>query len=229
MCLLEHLDNLESADMCGRFFLITDLAKIAEEFGAGRILADFKPDRNIAPGRYIPVLINQNGQNILASLRWGLIPSWSKDVSIGNKMINARAETIAVKPSFKNAFQKRRCLIPVDGFYEWQKSGKMKKPFSLSLKSGKPFGLAGLYETWISPEKKPIHTCTIITTEANELIQSIHDRMPVIVSKECYNFWMDPANRDQAGLLAVLKPYPAGEMILTPADPFILNKPQREK
>lgn len=215
--------------MCGRFFLITDLAKIAEEFGAGRILADFKPDRNVAPGQYIPVLINQNGQNILTSLRWGLIPSWAKDASVGNKMINARAETVAAKPSFKNAFQRRRCLIPVDGFYEWQKSGKGKEPFSISLMSGKPFGLAGLYERWLSPDKKTIQTCTIITTEANELIKSIHDRMPVIIESTFYNFWTNPDNHDETSLLALLKPYPAGEMVAAPADPFILNKQQKEK
>lgn len=214
--------------MCGRFFLITDLAKIAEEFGAGRILVDFKPDRNVAPGQYIPALINQNVQNILTSLRWGLIPSWAKNASIGNKMINARAETIAAKPSFKNAFQKRRCLIPVDGFYEWQKTDKGKEPFSISLRSGKPFGLAGLYERWLSPDQKPIQTCTIITTEANELVKSIHDRMPVIIESKFYNFWMNPDNHDQAGLLALLKPYPAGEMTAVPADPFVLNKQQKE-
>lgn len=215
--------------MCGRFFLITDLAKIAEEFGIGRILADFKPDRNVAPGQYIPVLINQNGQNIMTSLRWGLIPSWAKEASVGNKMINARAKTVAAKPSFKNAFQRRRCLIPVDGFYEWQKSGKGKEPFSISLRSGKPFCLAGLYEHWLSPDKKPIQTCTIITTEANELVKSIHDRMPVIIESKFYNFWMNPDNHDQAGLLALLKPYPAGEMTAGSADPFILNKQQRGK
>ncbi len=214
--------------MCGRFFLITDLAKIAEEFGAGRILVDFKPDRNVAPGQYIPALINQNVQNILTSLRWGLIPSWAKNASIGNKMINARAETITAKPSFKNAFQKRRCLIPVDGFYEWQKTDKGKEPFSISLRSGKPFGLAGLYERWLSPDQKPIQTCTIITTEANELVKSIHDRMPVIIESKFYNFWMNPDNHDQAGLLALLKPYPAGEMTAVPADPFVLNKQQKE-
>lgn len=214
--------------MCGRFFLITDLAKIAEEFGAGRILVDFKPDRNVAPGQYIPALINQNVQKVLTSLRWGLIPSWAKDASFGNKMINARAETIAAKPSFKNAFQKRRCLIPVDGFYEWQKTDKVKEPFSISLRSGKPFGLAGLYERWLSPDQKPIQTCTIITTEANELVKSIHDRMPVIIESKFYNFWMNPDNHDQAGLLALLKPYPAGEMTAVPADPFVLNKQQKE-
>ena len=215
--------------MCGRFFLITDLKKIAEEFVVESILSDFKPDRNISPGQYIPALIKQNGQNILVSLRWGLIPSWAKDDSIGNKMINARAETVAVKPGFKNAFQKRRCLIPVDGFYEWQKAGKVKNPFCISLKSGEPFGLAGLYETWMSPEKIPVRTCTIITTEANELIQSIHDRMPVIVNREFYNFWIDPDNHDQSGLRSVLQPYPAQEMTMNPADPLILNKPRRGK
>jgi putative SOS response-associated peptidase YedK len=155
-----------------------------------------------------------------------LIPSWAKDSSIGNKMFNARAETIAEKPSFKNAFQRRRCLIPADGFYEWQKLGKMKKPFRFSLKLEKPFALAGLYETWISPEKKQINTCTIITTEPNELMQSIHNRMPVIVRKELEGFWIDPGNNNKEGLLAVLKPYPSEEMMMSPVDPSKLIKPK---
>ena len=212
--------------MCGRFVLVTDLTKIAEEFAIGNIASDFQANRNISPGQYIPAIVQRNGQKILESFRWGLIPSWAKDSSIGNKMFNARAETIAEKPSFKNAFQKRRCLIPLDGFYEWQKLGKVKKPFLFSLKSGKPFGFAGVYETWMSPEKKSIHTCTIITTEPNELMKPIHDRMPVIVGKEFEDFWIDPENHNYKELLAILKPYSSEEMTMSPVDPGLLNKPR---
>ena len=141
-------------------------------------------------------------------------------------MFNARSETVDKKPSFRDAFKKRRCLIPADGFYEWQKLEKMKKPFRFSLKSEKPFGLAGLYETWISPEKKQINTCTIITTDSNELIQSIHNRMPVIVKKELEDFWIDPDNNNKEGLLAILKPYSSEEMTISPVDPNLLIKPK---
>ena len=212
--------------MCGRFVLVTDLTKITEKFAIGKMASDFQPNWNISPGQYIPVVVQRDGQNILESFLWGLIPSWAKDSSVGNKMFNARAETIAEKPSFKNAFQKRRCLIPADGFYEWQKLEKMKKPFRFSLKSEKPFGLAGLYETWISPEKKQINTCTIITTDSNELIQSIHNRMPVIVKKELEDFWIDPDNNNKEGLLAILKPYSSEEMTISPVDPNLLIKPK---
>ena len=143
-------------------------------------------------------------------------------------MFNARAETISEKPSFKHAFQKRRCLIPADGFYEWQKLGKMKKPLRFSLKSGEPFGLAGLYETWISPEKKPVNTCTIITIAANELTLPIHDRMPVIVPKEQEAAWIDPDNHDQKELLSILKPYTSNEMTMSEVDPGLLYRPKAQ-
>jgi putative SOS response-associated peptidase YedK len=129
-------------------------------------------------------------------------------------MFNARAETIAEKPSFKNAFQKRRCLIPADGFYEWQKLGKVKKPFRFSLKSGEPFGFAGLYETWFPPDRQQINTCTIITTEPNDLIKPIHERMPVILSKDKEAIWIDLENQNQKELLSVLKPYAAEDMTM---------------
>jgi putative SOS response-associated peptidase YedK len=133
-------------------------------------------------------------------------------------MFNARAETLAEKPSFKQAFKKRRCLIPVDGFYEWQKSGKGKRPLCCSLKSGRPFGLAGLYETWVSPDKGYIHTCTIITTDANDLIRPIHDRMPVILPREKEAAWLDPHNGNLAALSSLLKPSPADGMVLSEVD-----------
>jgi len=212
--------------MCGRFVLVTDLTKIVEEFAIKKMASNFQPDWNISPGQYIAAVVQRDGENILESFFWGLIPSWAKDSSIGNKMFNARSETIAQKPSFRNAFQKRRCLILADGFYEWQKLEKIKKPFRFSLKSEKPFGLAGLYETWMSPEKKQINTCTIITTDSNELIQPIHNRMPVIVRKELESFWIDPDNNNKEELLAILEPYPPEEMTMSPVDPNILIKPK---
>jgi len=213
--------------MCGRFVLLTDLSVIVQSFDIQDVACDFKPGHNLSPGREIAAIIRE-GQNRLVCRRWGLIPAWAKDPSIGNRMFNARAETIAEKPSFKDAFQKRRCLIPADGFYEWQKVGKMKKPFQFSLKSREPFGFAGLHETWISPEKRAIHTCTIITTEPNDLVRPIHDRMPVILPKEQEAAWIDPDNHNPKELLTLLKPYPSDEMTMSPVDPGWLYKPQAE-
>lgn len=198
--------------MCGRFVLIADLSDIAEYFDIGERLPDCKTGWNIAPGQHISAVIRQNGQNIIESFLWGLIPSWAKDPSIGNKLINTRAESVHEKPSFRDAFKKRRCLIIVNGFYEWKKEGKRKIPLYFYLKSGKPFGLAGLYESWMSPARKQINTCTIITTEANSLISPIHDRMPVIIPKEQEKIWLDEKTEDKSILLPILKPYPAGEM-----------------
>jgi putative SOS response-associated peptidase YedK len=164
------------------------------------------------PNQLIPAIINYNGENQLVCFRWGLIPSWSKDPSIASKLINARAETVDKKPSFRDAFKKRRCLIVADGFYEWRKDGKGKEPLYYYLKSGRPFGFAGLYETWISPDKKEIHTCVIITTGANELIAPVHDRMPVIVSGEQEQTWLGNEIEDKTILLSVLNPYPYDKM-----------------
>jgi putative SOS response-associated peptidase YedK len=148
----------------------------------------------------------------LVEFKWGLIPWWSKDPSIGNRMINARAETVAEKPAFRQAFKKRRCLIVADGFYEWQKVGKAKKPLYFTLKAGAPFGFAGLHETWASPDQQELHTCTIVTTAANKVIEPIHDRMPVIVPKDFETKWIDPENQNQHELMSILKPYPSKEM-----------------
>jgi len=203
--------------MCGRFILLTDLSVIVESFRIGDVAAEYKPGSNISPGQQISAVIRSEDANKLVDFRWGLIPSWAKDPSIGNRMFNARAETIAEKPSFREAFKKRRCLIVADGFYEWQKIGRIKKPLRFSLKSGEPFGLAGLYETWISPEQKPVHTCTIITTEPNDLLRPIHNRMPVIVKKELEDFWIDQGSHKSGDLLSILKPYPAVDMEVSEA------------
>jgi putative SOS response-associated peptidase YedK len=202
--------------MCGLFILLTDLSLITESFNVQDVACEYRPGSRISPGQQVAAVI-QDDKNRLVNFRWGLIPSWAKDPSIGNRMFNARAETLSEKPSFKNAFKKRRCLIIADGFYEWQKLGKVKKPLYFSLKSGRPFGFAGLHETWVSPDHQPIHTCTIITTEPNELIKPIHDRMPVMVPKEREASWIDPDNQNQKDLLSILKPYPSEEMEMSEA------------
>lgn len=198
--------------MCGRFVLASPFEIIAEEFRIRDGGADLKPRYNIAPGQDVLAVVRDEGTNRLARFRWGLIPSWADDPAIGNRMINARAETVSRKPGFRSAFEKRRCLVVSDGFYEWRREGKKKTPFYVCMRSGKPFGLAGLYEVWRPPEGREIRSCTIITTEANDLLRSIHDRMPVIVPKEAEDLWLDPAVREQSRLLAVLRPYGAGEM-----------------
>jgi putative SOS response-associated peptidase YedK len=205
--------------MCGLFVLSTDLSLITESFNVQDVACEYRPGRHISPGQQVAAVIHDD-KNRLVNFRWGLIPSWAKDPSMGNRMFNARAETLSEKPSFKNAFKKRRCLIIADGFYEWQKLGKVKKPLYFSLKSGRPFGFAGLHETWVSPDHQPIHTCTILTTEPNELIKPIHDRMPVMVPKEREAFWIDPDNQNQKDLLSILKPYPSEEMEMSEASIF---------
>lgn len=197
--------------MCGRFTLTINLSVIVKSFSVQEVAHEYKPSNDISPGQQIPAIIHDD-KNRLVSFRWGLIPSWAKDPSIGNKMFNARAETIAEKPSFRDAFKKRRCLIIADGFYEWQKLEKGTRPFYISLKSGEPFGFAGLYETWMSPGNKPVDTCTIVTTEPNTLIKPIHDRMPVIVKKDKESLWIDLGVQDKKELMPILKPYPSEEM-----------------
>lgn len=197
--------------MCGRFVLLTDLSVITEHFDIQEIACEYKTGKNISPGQLVSAVIRDE-KNRLVNFRWGLIPSWAKDPSIGRKMFNARAKTVSEKPSFRSAFKRRRCLIIADGFYEWQKLEKWNVPFCFSLKSGNPYGFAGLYESWTSPEQKQIQTCTIITTDSNELIMPVHDRMPVIFSKESASLWINPENQNKEELLSLLKPYPAEEM-----------------
>jgi len=216
--------------MCGRFVLLADLSMIMEEFDIQEVDRPLLTGGDIHPGRQVSAIVHRNG-NRLAAFHWGLVPSWAKDPAIGRKMINARAETVTAKPSFKNAFAKRRCLIIADGFYEWQKTGTTgNKPWLFRLKNGKPFGFAGLYETWASPGKQEIASCTIITTIPNELVAPIHNRMPVIVPKEREAAWLDPGNHDRTGLLSLLAPYPSAAMERLPATgrnpaPGFMNPP----
>jgi putative SOS response-associated peptidase YedK len=159
------------------------------------------------------VIINDEGIRQLIQCKWGFIPTWAKDSSIGYSMINARSETVARKQAFRSAFKKKRCLVIADGFYEWRAEGKKKSPMYIRLKSGECFGFAGLYNIWTSPDGNQICTCTIITTEANETLKPIHDRMPVILPRDKEDFWLNPANEEKEQLLGILKPYPSEELL----------------
>lgn len=189
--------------MCGRYELHTHPAAIALAFGLA-YPPEIHARYNIAPMQQVPIVrLNAAGERELVQMRWGLVPRWAKDPSIGAKMINARGETVAAKPSFRTALRRHRCLLPADGFYEWQVRGEgPKQPMRIGMKDGSVFGLAGLYERWLSPEGEPLDTCTILTTEANALLRPIHERMPVIVPTDAYEQWLDPAAEDAASLIA---------------------------
>jgi putative SOS response-associated peptidase YedK len=197
--------------MCGRFVRITPIPVIVKRFKTKQMFADLAPNYNIAPSQEI-VIIKDEGVRQLVQCTWGFVPSWAKDPSIGNKMINARSETVAEKPAFRSAFKKKRCLVIADGFYEWKAEGKKKFPMYIRLKSKEPFGFAGLYNVWKAPDGNQLCTCTIITTEANEAVKPIHDRMPVILPMDREDIWINPGVEDKEILLSVLKPYPSEEM-----------------
>ena len=214
--------------MCGRFTLTADPNDLREAFPWVNIPEGVGPRYNIAPSQPVAVIPN-DGKNQLDFFLWGLIPSWAKDPAIGNQMINARAETLSVKPSFRAAFRRRRCLIPASGFFEWkQEPGrKAKTPMYIRLKSGKPFALAGLWERWDAPDGSTIFSCTIVTTQPNELMQVIHNRMPVILPSQAYSLWLDPAAPPASKLSELLQPYPASEMTAFPVSTMV-NSPAND-
>lgn len=194
--------------MCGRFTLTVDPSQLQEAFPWLAIPEQMTPRFNIAPTQPIAVVPN-DGRNELDFFVWGLIPFWAKEPSIGNRMINARAETLADKPSFRNAYRRRRCLVLADGFYEWKKQSHMKGklPLYIQLETGDPFAFAGLWEIWNSPDGSEIRSCTIITTSPTEFIRSIHNRMPVILSEQHYDFWLRNEEMEPETLDPLLKPY----------------------
>lgn len=198
--------------MCGRYAL-TDLKALVKDnrFQLSAFPQNLSPRYNIAPSQPVPAILNQTPRE-LQFVRWGLIPSWAKDPTIGYRMINARAETLAEKPAFRRPLQRQRCLIPADGFYEWQRLGTRKVPHWIRLTSGEVFAFAGLWDTWTDPKTETAMTsCTIITTTPNRLLASIHDRMPVILPRESEAAWLsDGLSPEQAR--ALLKPYSAEQM-----------------
>ena len=209
--------------MCGRYSLKADIAQLAMRFEFAADEAIHEPAYNIAPTQQVLTVTN-DGERRASYMRWGLIPFWAKDAKIGYRMINARGETVAEKPSFRTALRKRRCLILADGFYEWQKlGGTQKRPMRIVLKSGEPFAFAGLWETWKDPEGEMVKSCTIITTAANDFLRPIHDRMPVILPRESESFWMDKEIDDPLALASVIAPYPDSEMEAFEVSPLVNN------
>lgn len=231
--------------MCGRYTSTSPPAVLAEQFAVDEVKLDedLEPRWNVAPT--LPVLVvaesRSSGQRRLGTMRWGLVPSWAKDISVGNKMINARAETVADKPAYRRALSRRRCIIPADAFYEWKVVGetsaktgrkkKLKQPYAIARADGKPLAFAGLWEVWHDPEKpddgEPLRSCVIITTEANEALSEIHDRMPVVLEPEDWDRWLDPTVEDAEAVKGLLVPAPSGDFIMWPVRPLV-NSPGNE-
>lgn len=209
--------------MCGRFTLTASGETLAEAFNLDEAPA-IQPRYNIAPTQPVAAvrLSPDAGKRELTFFQWGLVPSWSKDAQIGSRLINARAETVTEKPSFRTAFKRRRCLIPASGFYEWQRQGNRKQPMYVQAREGVVFALAGLWESWHGADGSELESCTILTTEPNELMRDIHNRMPVIIEPADYSMWLDPGPNPEDAL-HLLRPYPADQMIASPISTFVNN------
>jgi putative SOS response-associated peptidase YedK len=209
--------------MCGRFTLTSPVQAVASQFSLPGLPA-FEPRYNIAPTQPVAA-VRAAGEAMVRSLvvlQWGLIPFWAKDSEVGARLINARSETVAEKPAFREAFRRRRCLVLADGFYEWQKQDGGKQPFYIHLRDGCPFAFAGLWERWNGPEG-PIESCTLLTTQPNELMRPLHNRMPVILEPKDYDLWIDPGIRQTDLLLPLLYPYPAEQMAAFPVSRRVNN------
>jgi putative SOS response-associated peptidase YedK len=205
--------------MCGRFVGFNTLEMLQTHFPIDVANVQVKPNYNVAPTQEILAIARHEGKNHLKNFHWGLVPSWAKDLSIGSRLINARSETVATKPSFRTAFKERRCLIPSNGFYEWKGSKGEKQPMFLTLPDGNPFAFAGLWEIWDNnkgKEESPYRSCTILTREASESVLPIHHRMPVILKPDAFDNWLDPNNWDVNSLLEIIQRQIYTELISTP-------------
>jgi putative SOS response-associated peptidase YedK len=214
--------------VCGRFTLKSPPDDLASAFGLDEV-PELETRYNIAPTQDVAVVRRdpRHEGRTLAMLRWGLIPPWAKNPSVGNRLINARAESAADRPSFREAFRFRRALVVADGFYEWKRVGARKQPIHIGLRDRRPFGFAGLWERWRAPDGGTVESCTILTTEPNDLVRPIHDRMPVILPARHHDLWLDPEVVDAGGLVPLLGPYPAGEMTAHPVATLV-NSPDNE-
>ena len=197
--------------MCGRFTLTANPEVVRDLFDLTGTPTPMEPRYNVAPTQPVAAITNDDPKS-LTYFRWGLVPSWSKDIKIGAKLINARSEEAYQKPAFRAAFKRRRCLIPADGFYEWQKDGKAKTPHFIHMRDGKLFAFAGLWEIWRSPEGDELRTCTILTTEANALVSSLHNRMPVILKPNDFDIWLEKGEQPTELLMPLMKPFDPAAM-----------------
>ena len=200
--------------MCGRYRLSLRKQIVAEYFDSVPGEEDWSPHYNIAPTQSVPVIRQNPKEPIreLSLMRWGLIPSWTKDLSVASQMINARSETASTKPAFRDALKSRRCLIPANGFYEWVRTGKAKQPFCFEVNEGTLFAFAGIWDRWKDPNGKTVETCSILTTTPNAVTSTVHDRMPVILDPDSYDLWLDPGMRDVIVVSEMLKPHDARQM-----------------
>lgn len=209
--------------MCGRFAQRSDPKRLAKEFKVAEV-PEAEARYNVAPTQNILGVRTVSDEREMTFFKWGLIPSWAKDATMGARLINARSETVQEKPSFREAFKQRRCIIPADGFYEWRREGGKKQPFFFRMRDERPFGFAGLWERWEGGEGRAINSCTILTTAANEVLRPVHDRMPVILHPDDYSLWLEGDERERALLGELLRPFPAEEMIGYPVSPLV-NSP----
>lgn len=205
--------------MCGRYVEISSPSLLAERFHVTEVRPEqLETNYNVAPRAQVPVVAERHGERVLDVVRWGLVPFWAKDPKIGDRMINARADKLLTSNAFKRPFERKRCIVPADGFYEWQKlEGKRpKQPWFIRRRDGEPLAFAGLWETWHDPNEEddapPLRSCVIITTDPNELLAPIHDRMPVVLPESEWDTWLDVENHDVAGLRKLLVPFPSGEL-----------------
>ena len=208
--------------MCGRYTLISNISELQGRFGFVMESPSPQPRYNIAPTQQVLAVVN-DGERRGEMMRWGLVPSWAKDIKIGSRMINAVSETAGTKPAFRGAFRHRRCLVLADGFYEWRREGKQRVPMYFSQKSGEPMAFAGLWESWKSPEGEWIRSCSILTTAANEFIAPIHHRMPVILSAETEPLWLDPLTETPATLEPLFLPSPSELLDVREVSPAVNN------
>ncbi len=219
--------------MCGRFTLALEHEALLLRFGFSPFEFDYRPRYNVAPTQDHPVVALINGDKVIRSMRWGLVPHWAKDETIGNRMINARAETVGEKPSFKQPLKSRRCLVPATGYYEWKElpesrpGRKVKAPMYFTLKGGEPFSFAGLWDRWQRFDGKELVTFTIITCEPNEISKPIHNRMPVLLRQEDEETWLDDSNQDIESLVNLLGPYPSDDMDVYEVSKFV-NSPKND-
>jgi putative SOS response-associated peptidase YedK len=209
--------------MCGRYSLGVSGEVLAKAFRLANV-PQLSLRYNIAPTQSVPIIrLEANGGRRLHLLHWGLIPSWANDPKIGNRLINARAESAPDAPAFRSAFRRRRCLVPADAFYEWQKVSARKQPYVIKMHDGSPFAFAGLWEAWRGKENQRIESFTILTTDPNDVIRPLHDRMPAIVDPKDYDAWLDPKHEDVESLQTILRPAPSQGMIAYPISGRVNN------
>ena len=214
--------------MCARYTLTTSAEQLARQFWLSQHPL-IEPRYNIAPTQSVAVVVaDREARTDCRMMRWGLIPSWAKDMAFGSRTINARSETVTTRPAYRAAIRSRRCLIPADGYYEWTGTGRTKQPFRITMVDGGLFAFAGLWERWRGDEEKEIESCTVLTTEPNVSMARIHNRMPVILPPDAYRLWMDPTVTDPTQVLPLLRAYPDDRMTAYPVG-LVVNNPRNEK